>query len=148
MLKLTPVGSITNKFTFNYSVCHTGNNDRDFWVGSDSFILHDIENENDLKEYLECFDIVKNEVDQARSGLGIPAENIDFDKYVDSGQYEKVEWTHAEGVSFIKNGKEYFINIEDDIGMPTEDGHFLQGIRLDYIGYFDENGIEHYVTIE
>lgn len=148
MLKLTPIDSVKNKFVLNYSVCHTGNNDRNFWMPADSFILHDIENEDDLKEYLECFDIVKSEVDQARMGHGTAAEYIDFGKYVDSGQYDKVEWTHAEGVSFIKNGKEYFIDIEDDIGMPTEDGHFLQGIRLDYIGYFDENGIEHYVNIE
>ena len=45
----------------------------------------------------------------------------------------------------IKDRKEFFIDVDTDLGMPTEDGRFICVIEIKFITYFDENGIEHRV---
>lgn len=148
MLKFTPVECLKNEFVLNYSTCYTDVNERDAWNYAEPLIIDSVKTEEDLKSYLECFDIVKTEIDKSRTGYGYQGEYIDFEKYVEEGKYDKVEWRQGEGVSFIKDDKEHFIFVDDDDGMPTEDGHFLQGIKLEHISYFNEHGLEHYVTIE
>ena len=45
----------------------------------------------------------------------------------------------------IKDGKEFFIDVGTDLGMPTEDGRFMCGIDIKLITYFDNDGIEYIV---
>ena len=56
-----------------------------------------------------------------------------------------MEWIQNDGIVVVHNGKEFFVDVGTDLGMPTEDGHFICGIAINQITYFDKNGIEYVV---
>lgn len=148
MLKLTPVDTVKNTYVLYYQAAHTDVYERDIWLHDANICLMNVENEEDLKIYLRCFNITKEKVDESRKGRGEPAEYIGFDEYIESEEFESVEWLSDEGFVFTKNGREFFVPAGTDMGMPREDGHFTHAINLSYITYFDENGQEFVVEIE
>lgn len=145
MLTLKKIEQPTNKFCIQYKTCHTNINEHDVWITLPPYILTGVDTLDDLSSFLECFKAVKAEIDKSRSGYGYPGESIDFEKLAEDNGCEKMELYQNDGVMVIKNGKEFFIDVGTDLGMPTEDGRFICGIDIKFITYFDENGIEHRV---
>ena len=153
MMKLTEIERPKNIFALTYYVCNTNVDEGDNWsLVSKEKIEAVIETEDDLRFFLKCFGIAKKEIDLSRTGYGYPSEDIDFEKYTDEEEFDdpfdKVEILSQEGVSFIKNGKEFFVCVGYDFGMPTEDGHFFQGLKFDSVTYFDNNGVEFLVELD
>lgn len=145
MLKLNKVVQPTNQFILQYMTCHTNANEQDVWISLVPYVLDEVSNFDDIIIFLECFKVIKEEIDKSRTGYGYPAEPIDFETLAEDNGCEKMELYQNDGVMVIKNGKEFFIDVGTDLGMPTEDGRFICGIEIKFINYFDENGIEHRV---
>lgn len=147
MLKLNKVVKPTNQFILQYMTCHTNANEQDIWISLVPYVLDEVSNFDDIIIFLECFKVIKEEIDKSRTGYGYPAESIDFETLAEDNGFDKIEWHQDMGVSIFKNGKEYFISVDTDLGMPTEDGHFLAGISIEVLSYFDQNGIEYTIDI-
>lgn len=145
MLKLNKVENPKNKFFIQYNVCHTDVNENDRWMTMPAYELSGIEDFDDLTMFIGFFNAVKDEIIKSRTGYGYSGDSIDFETLAEDHDIQNVEWCRGDGISFEKNGKEFFIDVGTDIGMPTEDGHFLCGIDIELITYFDKDGIEYIV---
>ena len=85
---------------------------------------------------------------------GEPGNYLPFDRIVEEDEDKEhgvasVEWDMGTGVLFVmKDGTEHFIYAETDIGMPKEDGQFIEGLKFIGFSYIDENGQDFSVEIE
>lgn len=145
MLTLKKVEHPKNQFCIQYKTCHTDVNERDIWNSLPPYVLSGVESLADLGSFLECFKAVKDEITKSRTGYGYPGNDIDFETLAEENGCEKMEWYQDDGVMVIKDGKEFFIDVGTDLGMPTEDGRFMCGIDIELITYFDNDGIEYIV---
>lgn len=148
MLTLKKIEQPKNQFCIQYKTCHTDIHEHDIWMTLSPYIITGVENLDDLSSFLECFKVVQAEITKSRTGYGYAGNDIDFETLADEAGCEKMEWYQDDGVMVIKDGKEFFIDVGTDIGMPTEDGRFMCGIDIEVITYFDQDGIEHIVENE
>lgn len=148
MLTLKKIEQPKNQFCIQYKTCHTDIHEHDIWMTLPPYIITGVENLDDLSSFLECFKVIQTEITKSRTGYGYAGNDIDFETLADEAGCEKMEWYQDDGVMVIKDGKEFFIDVGTDIGMPTEDGRFMCGIDIEVITYFDQDGIEHIVENE
>lgn len=145
MLVLKKIEHPKNQYYIQYKTCHTDVNGRDIWSTLPPYVLSGVETMNDLSSFLECLKVIKDEITKSRTGYGYSGNDIDFETLAENANCEKMEWYQGDGVMVIKDGKEFFIDVGTDFGMPTENGRFICGIDIELLTYFDNDGIEYIV---
>ena len=155
MFKLTKFEREKNTYYLEYQVAHTDVYEHDIWFSPEPIIIYSVSNLEQLADYYRCFKFVEDLVmNIGRVGTGEPGNYLPFDRIVEEDEDKEhgvasVEWDMGTGVLFVmKDGTEHFIYAETDIGMPKEDGQFIEGLKFSGFSYIDENGQDFSVEIE
>ena len=155
MFTMTKLERNTDSYYIEYQTAHTDVYERDIWFDNQPILINSVSNLEELAEYYRCFKFVEELVMTiGRVGHGDAGEYLPFDRIVEEDEdkedgVESVELDTRVGVLFkMKNGNEHFIHVGNDIGMPTEDGNFLEGLKFVGFTYIDENDQEFTIDIE
>lgn len=152
MITFNPVEDVKlkNVLEIYYRESHTNVNEYDTWTEQTCSCYNNVSKE-DAEILMRCFSICEKEFDISRKaygGHGIPYNQLYLDEkeeYVE--EFENIEVSNSDRVIFTKNGKEYDIWYNFDMGMPTEDARYFAGLKLDSALYYDENGNKFSITI-
>lgn len=153
MITFNSVEDLKNKNALEiyYYEAHTNVNEHDEWTGETSSYYENVSKE-DAEILIRCFSICEKEFDISRKaggGHGIPYNELNLDEkeeYFD--EFENIEVSNSDRVLFTKDGKEYGIWYNFDMGMPTEDARYFAGLKFSSAFYYDENGNKFEIKID
>lgn len=142
-------------FYLEYLTFHTDAYERDMGFENPLLFVSSVSNLDQLADFYRCFKFVEDIVMKiGRVGNGLQGEYLPFERIVEEDEDQEsgvgqVEWDSGVGVLFtMKDGTEHFVHVSNDIGMPTEDGNFLEGLQFINFTYVDEQGNEFLVAIK
>lgn len=121
--------------------CSTDANDHDDWHTPFTYTLpsNQVSNRNEAENYIRGLSFIAKVIEKSRAGYGEPISGVSFED--ESGLIEDIVADESDMViTFTVAGKEYFYPFEYDNSMPTEDGRYFAGIKLEALFFYDENG--------
>lgn len=150
MVNITSVEPLITKNQLELTIyeSHTNVNEYDTWVGPITFNPDGVETKEDVLIFMRCLQICIEKIEHSRTaykGHGLAYNEVDFDEFED--EFDEIEVDNGNDlIVFRKNGKEYSIPYEYDMGMPTEDARYFAGIRFSSAFFYDAEGNRFQVT--
>lgn len=141
MAKLTPIDKpiLKNQLHLTVKEAHTDANDHDQWTSPTTYVPYCVETKEDVDIFMRCLEISIGRIADSRQGYGDTYSSVEFDEFED--EFDSIEVDGSDQVIiFVKNNKEYIIDFNYDLSMPTEDGRYFAGLQFVSAVFYDENG--------
>lgn len=143
MATFTPIERpvIKNKLEYTLQECHTNVNEHDHWTGPVVYVADEVSTKEEAGVFLRCLQICIEKFNGSRTRYGEPYDSVDFEVEEFEDEFDDIEHDASDNfIRFSKDGKDYFIGYDFDMGMPTEDARYFAGMKFVSAVFYDENG--------